>query len=72
MPDAAFERLAAAILREAQPEYASLLHPGVNCEGKTVKAPLDGIGFVAGATPRHDRGAPHDFQTRSTAKQVAS
>lgn len=47
--DAAFERLATAILREARPEYGSLLHPGVNSEGKTMKAPVDGIGFVAGA-----------------------
>ena len=40
---AAFERLATAILREAEPRYASLLHPGVNKDGKTVKAPVDGI-----------------------------
>ena len=40
--EAAFERLATAILREAQPEYASLLHPGVNSEDKTVKSPVDG------------------------------
>lgn len=50
---AAFERLATAILREAEPRYASLLHPGVNKDGKTVKAPVDGIGFVAGANPAH-------------------
>lgn len=50
---AAFERLATAILREAEPLYASLLHPGVNRDGKTVKAPVDGIGFVAGANPAH-------------------
>jgi hypothetical protein len=43
---AAFERLATAILLEAEPQYASLLHPGVNEEGKTVKSPVDGIGFV--------------------------
>lgn len=36
---AAFERLATAILREAEPGYASLLHPGVNVNGKTVKPP---------------------------------
>jgi hypothetical protein len=53
MSDAAFELLATAILREAQAEYAALVHPGVNSEGKTVKAPVDGIGFVAGANPRH-------------------
>lgn len=50
---AAFERLATAILREAGPQYTSLLHPGVNKDGKTMKAPVDGIGFVAGANPAH-------------------
>jgi hypothetical protein len=50
---AAFERLATAILREAEVQYASLLHPGVNRDGKTVKAPVDGIGFVLGANPAH-------------------
>jgi hypothetical protein len=45
---AAFERLATAILREAKPEYASLLHPGVNPAGKTVKSPVDGIAFMPG------------------------
>jgi hypothetical protein len=42
-----------AILREARSEYAGLLHPGVNLAGKTVKAPVDGIGFVFGAEPPH-------------------
>jgi hypothetical protein len=50
---AAFERLATAILREAEPQYAALIHPGVNKEGKTVKSPVDGIGFVRGAHPAH-------------------
>jgi hypothetical protein len=46
-----FERL--AILREANPNYTSLVHPGVNVAGKTVKSPLDGICFVQGADPPH-------------------
>jgi hypothetical protein len=62
--EAAFERLATAILREARPEYASLLHPGVNSAGKTVKAPLDGIGFVLGAKPCHMIAAHHTTCTR--------
>jgi hypothetical protein len=57
--EAAFERLATAILREARPEYASLLHPGVNLAGKTVKAPVDGIGFVPSAEPPHMIAAHH-------------
>jgi hypothetical protein len=35
-----FERLAMAVLREANPTYRSLVHPGVNVAGKTVKSPL--------------------------------
>jgi hypothetical protein len=57
--EGAFERLATAILRESRPEYSSLLHPGVNSEGKTVKAPMDGIGFVLGAKPPHMIAAHH-------------
>jgi hypothetical protein len=48
-----FECLATAILREANPIYHSLVHPGVNPDGKTVKSPLDGICFVPGAEPSH-------------------
>jgi hypothetical protein len=62
--EAAFERLATAILREARPEYASLLHPGVNPEDKTVKSPVDGIGFVLGAKPSHMIAAHHTTCTR--------
>lgn len=45
----AFERLATAILREANPVYRLLTHQGVNARGKTVKSPLDGILFIGGA-----------------------
>lgn len=48
-----FERLATAILREAEPAYRSLAHPGVNADGKTVKSPVDGVCFVLGAEPPH-------------------
>jgi hypothetical protein len=48
-----FEKLAAAILRDADPTYRMLAHPGVNADGKTVKSPMDGIGFVRGAKPPH-------------------
>ena len=44
-----FERLATTILREDKPLYKSLVQTGVNDDGKTVKAPLDGICFVHGA-----------------------
>lgn len=49
-----FETLCTAVLRAANPErYSNLTHPGVNQEGKTVKAPVDGLAFVSGADPRH-------------------
>lgn len=48
-----FERVATAVLRIAEPLCATLSHPGVNADGKTRKAPLDGIGFVRGADPPH-------------------
>lgn len=67
--DAAFERLATAILREAQPEYSSLLHSGVNSEGKTVKAPVDGIGFVMGTNPRHMIAVHHTTSKRKDLKK---
>ncbi|MGX7745412.1 hypothetical protein [Rhodopseudomonas parapalustris] len=57
--DAEFERLAMAILREANPEYASLLHTGVNSAGKTVKSPVDGISFAIGAQPPHMLAVHH-------------
>lgn len=62
--EAAFERLATAILRGARVEYAFLLHPGVNSEDKTVKSPVDGIGFVLGAKPPHMIAAHHTICTR--------
>ena len=33
-----FERLATAVLREADARHAALTHPGVNADGKTVRA----------------------------------
>lgn len=47
---AAFERIAAAVLRAANPLlYSNLAHPGVQPGGKTVKAPFDNIGWVKSA-----------------------
>jgi hypothetical protein len=66
--DAAFERLVTAILREAKPEYAGLIHTGVNLSGKTVKAPVDGITFVAGANPSHMIAAHHTTCARNDLK----
>ncbi|WP_157652999.1 ATP-binding protein [Burkholderia ubonensis] len=44
---AQFERIATSVLRSANPAlYANISHQGVNTDGKTVKAPLDNIGWV--------------------------
>jgi hypothetical protein len=64
--EAKFERLATAVLREAVPEYASLLHPGVNQAGKTIKSPVDGISFVPGAQPPHMITAHHTTAARNS------
>lgn len=61
-----FEELATAILRDAQPEYRALAHPGVNASGKTVKAPLDGISFVPGARPAHMIAVHHTIGARDS------
>jgi len=59
-----FERLAMAILREANAIYRSLVHPDVNIVGKTVKSPLDGICFVQGADPPHMIAIHHTITAR--------
>lgn len=44
-----FERIATSVLRYAKPEiYGSVSHQGVNPQGKTVKAPLDNVGWYQG------------------------
>lgn len=43
----AFERIAAAVLRAANPSiYGNMAHPGVQPGGKTVKAPFDNVGWL--------------------------
>lgn len=50
---AQFERIATAVLRAAEPAlFGNLSHQGVNTDGKTVKAPLDNIGWA------HKNGEP--------------
>jgi hypothetical protein len=44
---AKFERIATSVLRSAKPSlYANISHQGVNTDGKTVKAPLDNVGWI--------------------------
>lgn len=55
-----FERLATAVLRQADSAfYSNLTHTGMNADGKTVKAPVDGIAFVSGSIPPHMVTAHH-------------
>jgi hypothetical protein len=60
-----FERLATAVLREANPAYDSLVQTGVNVAGKTIKSPLDAICFVQGADPPHMITVHHTITARS-------
>ena len=64
-----FEDLATTILREADPLYKSLVQTGVNVDGKTVKAPLDGICFVSGARPPHLIAVHHTTSARNALKR---
>jgi hypothetical protein len=48
-----FEQLAMAMLRRANPAYSTLIHTGVNADGKTIKSPVDGIAVVPGPDAPH-------------------
>ena len=48
-----FEKLASAVLREADDHCRRLAHVGVNEEGKTVNAPVDGIVYTSIEGRRH-------------------
>jgi hypothetical protein len=61
-----FEKMAASVLRDSNPIYCSLVHPGVNADGKTVKSPVDGIGFVTGAVPSHMVIVHHTITARDS------
>jgi len=66
----AFERLAMAVLRQAEPSlYENLSHTGMNSDGKTVKSPVDGIGFVSGEQPLHMVAAHHASGKREDLKK---
>lgn len=46
-----FEKLADSVLRFENPDYAALLHMGINPQGKTIKSPVDGFCQVLSSTP---------------------
>lgn len=51
--DAAFEVLATSVLRKHSLEYSSIVHIGVNAEGKPVRSPLDGFCQIPHSEPPH-------------------
>jgi hypothetical protein len=53
LDDAGFEVLATSVLRRHSPEYASILHTGVNAEGKPIASPLDGFCRILHSDPPH-------------------
>ena len=59
-----FERLATAVLRQADSKYRLLTHSGVNLDGKPVRSPVDGITFVPGANPPHMIAVHHTICKR--------
>ena len=67
---ALFERLATDVLRTCKPSlYEFLSHPGVNPDGKTVKAPIDGIGWVRNSGGDRVIGAAHSTDKQSDIKK---
>lgn len=61
-----FEELVTAVLRRAKPEYRGLIHTGRNPEGKTIKAPVDGVYRVPGSVPSHYVITHHTTSQRGT------
>jgi hypothetical protein len=49
----AFEKLADSLLRSANPDYAAVMHFGINAKGKTIKSPVDGFCKVPNSVPEH-------------------
>lgn len=65
---AAFERIAAAVLRAANPAlYANMAHPGVQPGGKTIKAPFDNVGWVSSDGRRRFVCAAHTTDQKDLA-----
>jgi hypothetical protein len=64
-----FEQLATAVLREANPLCATLTHPGINADGKTITGPLDGVSFVPNADPPHLIAVQHTITSQKTLRR---
>jgi hypothetical protein len=48
-----FEHLATSVLRKAEPRYSAVIHTGVNAQGETIVAPIDGLHLISHSTPPH-------------------
>lgn len=64
-----FERLATAVLREANSEYEAIIHTGVNSEGQTIKGPLDGIMFNGEGSALHMISVHHTIGARDKVRK---
>lgn len=50
---AQFEHLATSVLRKAEPKYAAIIQTGVNAQGETIVAPVDGLHLILHSNPPH-------------------
>jgi hypothetical protein len=48
-----FEHLATSVLRKAEPRYSAVIHTGVNAQGETIVAPIDGLHLIFHSNPPH-------------------
>ncbi len=48
-----FELLATSVLRKAEPRYSAVIHTGVNAQGETIVAPVDGLHLIPHSSPPH-------------------
>jgi hypothetical protein len=48
-----FEHLATSVLRKAEPKYAAIIQTGVNAQGETIVAPVDGLHLIPHSNPPH-------------------
>jgi hypothetical protein len=47
-----FELLVTSVLHKDNPDYAAIIHTGINAQGETIKSPVDGFCRVPGSVPR--------------------
>jgi hypothetical protein len=66
---AVFERLALAVVASANPTYDSVLHTGINSEGKTITAPVDGFSRVPPSSPPHFVFVQHTTTAKKTLRR---